>query len=135
MVDLGMVLNAVKPAFFISDGNIWTSCAVRTELEAVGNFFHIIPVAHPGDALGGEALEQLAGGIEEGFRLAVLPGGVLRGGGDFPAEVLRKELAAVADAEDRHAQPENFRVGLRGGGGVDAVGAAGKDEADGVHGS
>ena len=104
------------------------------QVKAVGHLLHVVAVAHPGDALFGKALEELAAGVEIGLGLAVLPGGVVRGGDDFTAQVMGDELAAVADAQNGHAPCEDGGVHLGGLGVVDAVGAAGEDDADGLHG-
>ena len=45
------------------------------------------------------------------------------------------QLTAVADAQDGHAPGENGRVHLGGFGIIHAVGATGKDDADGIHGA
>ena len=79
-------------------------------------------------------MEQLAGGVIVGLGLAVLPGGVVLGLGDLAPQQVGHQLAAVADAQNGHAPGENFRVHLGGGVQIHAVGAAGEDDADGIHG-
>lgn len=102
--------------------------------EALGDLLHIVAVAHPGNALGRQVLEQLAAGIEIGFRFAVLPGGVIGGGHNPAAQIVRDQLAAVADAQYRDTHLKNSGVHLRRLGVVNAVGTAGEDDADGVEG-
>ena len=58
-------------------------------------------------------MENLTGGIEEGLRFAVFARGVVLRGGYLAASVVRDELAAVADAENRKTEGENLRVNLR----------------------
>ena len=134
VVHLGVILHTVEAAGLITDGHIGAGVGVGHQGEALGHLFHVVAVAHPGDALLGQALEELAGGIEIGVSLAVLPGGVLGGGDDLAAQVVGQQLAAVADAQDGHAPGEDGRVHLGGLGIIHAVGAAGEDDADGVHG-
>ena len=92
-------------------------------------------MTHPRDALLRQAAEQTAIGVKPCLRLAVLTRGVLPGGGHFPAEILCHELAAIANAEDGDAEPEDLRIDLRRAFGVYALRAAGKDDADGVKGA
>ena len=129
-----MILNAVEAARFICDSGGRAGIGVRDELKALRNLCHVVAVAHPGNTLGGQTLEQLAAGVVEGTGLAVFTRGVLLCGGDLTAEGVRHELAAVADAEHRDAEVEQRRVALRGGLLVNAVRAAGEDNADRVHG-
>ena len=51
---------------------------------------------------------------------------------DFAAEGLHHELEAVADAQHRDAELEDFRVAFRGVGLIDAGGAAAQDDPGGV---
>ena len=135
VVDLRVVLDAVEAPALVADGHIGAGVGVGHQREALGDPLHIVAVAHPGDALGGQALEELAGCIEVRLGLAVLPGGVVLGLGDPAAQVVGHQLAAVADAQDGHAPGEDGRVHLGGLGIIHAVGAAGEDDADGVHGA
>ena len=125
-----MELDAVEAPGLVGDGHVGTGGAAGRQAEALGDLLHVVAVAHPGDAFRGEAPEELTVRVEGGFGLAVLPGGIALGGGDFSPQVVGQELAAVADAEDRHAQLED----LRGGGVVDAAVAPGEDDADGGQG-
>ena len=134
VVDLGVVLHAVKTPLFIGDGHVGAGVGVGHQGEALGYLGHIVAVAHPGHALGGQALEELAVGVVIGRRLAVLPGGVVLGLGHLTAQGVGDELAAVADAQDGHAPGEDLGVHVGGGLQIDGVGAAGEDNADGVHG-
>lgn len=48
MVDLRMVLHAVKTACLITDGHIGAVVAVSGEGKARGHHGHVVPMAHPG---------------------------------------------------------------------------------------
>ena len=135
VVDLGVVLHAVEAPLLVGDGHVGAGVGVGGEGEALGHLGHVVSVAHPGDALLRQALEQLATGVVVGLGLAVLPGGVLLGLGDLSAQGVGHELAAVADAQHRHPHLKDGRVGLGGARLIDGVGAAGENEADGLHGA
>ena len=66
--------------------------------------------------------------------LAVFPSGIVLGLGDLAAQGVGHELAAVTDAQHGDAQLKNLRVHMGGLFVIDAVGAAGKNDADGRHG-
>ncbi len=134
MIDLRMELHAIEAPLFVSDGDIRAGGAVGIQPEALRDLLHIIPMAHPTDAGFRKALEELAGSVKESLGLAVLSGGIFCGSDHTPPQIMRQKLTAVADPQHRHAQLEQLRVSLRRGGVVDAVGAAGKDHADGIHG-
>ena len=134
VVDLRVVLHAVEAPGLVGDGHVGAGVGVGGEGEALGHLGHVVPVAHPGDALLGQAMEQLAGGIIVGLGLAVLPGGVVLGLGDLAPQQVGHQLAAVADAQNGHTPGEDLGVHLGGGLQIHAVGAAGEDDADGVHG-
>ena len=51
MIDLRVVLDAVEAAALIADGHIGAGVGVGGEGEALGHLGHVVPVAHPGDAL------------------------------------------------------------------------------------
>ena len=133
MVDLGMVLHAVEAALFIADGDIRAGVGMRDEGEALGHDLHVVAVAHPRHAFFGKALEELAARIEERLGLAVFARGGVACGNDLAAEVVRDELAAVADAEHGHARVKERGINVRRILKVNAVRAAGEDEADGIH--
>ena len=132
MVDLRVELDAVKATAFIADSHIGAGLGMGHQRKALRHLFHIVAVAHPRNALGRQTAEQLAVRVEIRLRLAVLPGGILRGRHNAAAQIVGQELAAVANAEDGNPQLENLRVRLRGRGIIHAVGTAGKDNADGV---
>ena len=134
VVHLGMVLHTIEAPALIADCNVGASIGMGHQGEALGHLCHIIAVAHPGNALLGQALEQLAAGIIIGLGLAVLPGRILLGCCHLSAQGVGHQLAAIADAKDRHAQLKDLgivmgRILL-----INAAGAAGEDDADGVHG-
>ena len=132
VVYLGMELHTVEAAGFVAYADGRAGRAVRDKAEALRYLCHIVSVAHPRDALGWKSLEQAAAGIEKGRGLAVFTGGVRLRGGHLAAEVMRHELAAVADSEHGDAELEYLRIDLWGAGSVNALRAAGEDDADGV---
>ena len=133
VVDLRVELHTVEATGLVSDGAGGAMLRDGTGAEALGQAGDEVAVAHPGDALLGQALEQAAGG-EVRLGAAVFAGRAVLRGRDLTAERLGHELAAVADAEDRYAQREDGGIDLRGGGIIDAVRAAGEDKALGLHG-
>ena len=135
VVHLRVVLDAVEPTGLVADGHVGAGVGPGHQGEAVRHLLHIVAVAHPGDALLGQTLEEAAGGVEVRLGLAVLPGGVVLGLGDGAAQGVGHQLAAVADAQDGHTPGENGGVHMGGRGIVHAVGPAGEDDADGVHGA
>ena len=102
------------------------------EGEALGHLFHVVAVAHPRHALFRQTLEELAGRIEEGLSLAVFARGRVVRRHDLAAEVVRDELAAIADAEHGHACIKERGINVRRILKINAVRAAGEDEADGL---
>ena len=133
VIDLRVVLHPVEAPLLVGNGHVGAGVGVGGEGEALGHLGHVVPVAHPGDAPLRQAFEELAGGVVIGLGLAVLPGGVLVGLGHLAAQGVGHELAAIADAQHRHAQLKDGRVGLGRARLIDGVGAAGEDEADGLH--
>lgn len=128
-----MVLHAVEPARFVADGDVRAGVGVRDEREALGNDLHVVAVAHPRHALFGKALEELAARVKKRLGLAVFARGGVVCGDDLAAEVVRDELAAVADAEHGHARIKERGIDVRRVLKIHAVRAAGEDEADGLH--
>lgn len=97
MVDLRVKLNAIKAPGCVGDGHIGAVVAVSGEGKARGHHGHVVPMAHPGCSLCGQALENLTAGVVVGTGLTVLPGGVLLGRGNLSAQGMRHELASIAD--------------------------------------
>lgn len=89
-------------------------------------------MAHPADPLLGQPLEEGAGGVIEGFGLAVFPGGICLGRSDLAAQMVGHQLAAVANAQNRHSQGENRRIHLGRRLQIHAVGTAGENDANGI---
>ena len=83
-------------------------------------------MAHPDRRLAFEAVEERAGVVLVDDGKAVLP---LRGGYDAAAQLVREQLHAVADAQDRDAALEYPRLGQGRAVLVDGRGAAGEDDA------
>mgnify|MGYP006883493877 CR=1 FL=1 len=132
MVDLRMELHTVDPARLIADANGRAGVGVRAERKAGRHLGHVIAVAHPSNAFFLQAVEQLAARVKIGLRFAVFAGRILLRRRDLAAKVVRNELAAIADAKDRQPEREDLRIYLRRVFGIDALRAAGEDEADGV---
>ena len=130
VVHFRVVLDAVEPPLFIGNRDVGAGGRVGGQGKPLRHLRHVVPVAHPGNALLGEALEEFAAGVEPGLGLAVFAGGIVLGLGDLAAEGVGHQLAAVTDAEDRHPHLEDAGVVVGGGFEVDAVGAAGEDDAD-----
>ena len=105
---------------------------MRGESKARRDLRHVVAVAHPGHADFPDPAEERAGRVKEGRRLAVFARGVVLRGRDAPAEHLRHQLAAVADAEDRHAQSKQAGIDLRRVRQIHAVRPAGENDADGI---
>src|SRR5690606_28799252 len=99
--------------------------------EAGWRFLHAVAMAHPGHELALDTREEAAAVIAQ-RRLPVLAdarAALYATRGDPSAELARYQLHAVADGEDRHAEPEQaFRHAgsLRC---VDTAGPAGEDDA------
>ena len=134
VIDLRMILHAVESPGLVADGNVGAGIGMGHQREALGHLLHIVAVAHPGNALGRQVLEQFAAGVKIGLRFAVFPGGVIGSGHNPAAQVVRDQLAAVANTQDRDTHLKNSRVHLRRLGVINAVGTAGEDDADGVEG-
>ena len=128
---LGVELHAVQPAGRVLRGRHRAVGRVRHDLEAGGLLFNVIVVAHPADVARGQAVKQRAGGVEVDKRFAVFP---LRRFADHAAQHVHHELAAVADAQHRHAPGVDGRVDGGRIGQIGAVGAAREDDALGVFG-
>ena len=132
VVHFRMVLDAVEPAALVADGHVGACCGVGHQLKALRHLLHVIPMAHPADAPGGQSPEETAVGIIEGLGLAVFPGGVVLCGSDPSPQAVCHELTSVADAEDGHTHGEDLRRDLRRTLLIDAVGSAGEDDPHGI---
>lgn len=126
---LGVELNGVQPLFLVLSCGHRAVDGVGSDFEAGRGLLDIVVVAHPADGGGLHIGEHLAAVVHEDLGLAVL---ALRGAADMAAQQVHHELAAVADAQHRHAPAED--LGVDGGRilQIDAVGAAGEDDALGV---
>ena len=102
---------------------------VGRDLEAGRCLLDVVVVAHPTDGGRLHIGEHLAAVVHEDLGLAVL---ALRCAADMTAQQVHHQLAAVADAQHRHAPAED--LGVDGGRilQIDAVGASGEDDALGV---
>jgi len=133
VVDFGVILHAVEAALFIADGDVGAGIGMGDEGEPIGYLFHVVAVAHPRHALFGKPLEEFAVRVKKRLGLAVFARGGVVCGDDLAAEVVRDELAAIADAEHGHARIKKRGIDVRRVLKIDTVRAAGEDEADGLH--
>jgi hypothetical protein len=128
--DLGVKLNPIDPPFPVPDGPHRAGVAAADDLKPRGHLFHHVAVAHPHGFGGFQAVEKIVK-IVDGEGLApVFPG---LGRDHLAPQKMAQELNAVADAQDRHPQVQDFRVQAGGVGLVHAPGAAGKDDAPGAN--
>ena len=126
MGDLGMELDGVDAAAFVAHrGGGALSCA-RGCGEALGRDRDIVAVAHPADAFAGNVVKEdvvINGQLDLAVLAAVL------GACDRAARHVGDQLTAVADTQQRDAQIEDRGVVVGRRRIVDAVGAAGEDDA------
>ena len=125
--DLGMELDGIELLFGVFHGRHRADLGVGCDPEALGNRRNSIRMAHPDHALGGDTLQQAGvGGVQQEADFAVLAG--FRSD-DAAAAHPGGELGAVADAEDGDAQLQHLGVIVGRRHVIDAVGAAGEDDA------
>lgn len=124
-----MELNSVQALLGVLCSSHRAVHGVCGDLEAGGCLLDVVVVAHPADGGGLNILEHLAAVVHKDLGLAVL---TLRGAADMTAQQVHHQLAAVADSQHRDAPVED--LGVDGGRifQIDAVGAAGEDDALGV---
>ena len=134
MIDLRVILHTIEASCLIADGNIRAGIGMGHQLEALGHLCHIVAMAHPRNALFGQALEELAGGIIIGLGFAVLPGSILLRRSDLTTQGMGHQLAAIADTKDWNAHAEDLRVIVGGFLLIHTARATGEDDTDGVHG-
>ena len=124
--DLGVELHSIQAAGLILRSGHRAVGGMGNNLKAGGCLLDIIVMAHPADILGRQRIKQRAGSIQIDQRFAVL---TLGGLADLASQHVHHQLAAVADAEDRHTPSVDFGVD----GGrirqIGTVGAAGEDDA------
>ncbi len=99
-------------------------------MEARRQGSHGVAVAHPGLELVGQAVEQRAGSVVH--QQAGVPKLLLVEPLDLAAELVREQLQAIADAQDRQLAREDAGIAARRVLVVDAAGAAGQDDALGI---
>ena len=126
---LRVELYGVQTLFGIFNGCHRAVCGVGSDLEAGSRLLDVVIVAHPADGRRLHIGEQLALGVHKHLGLAVL---TLGSAADMTAQQVHHQLAAVADAQHRHAPAED--LGVDGGRilQINAVGAAGEDNALGI---
>lgn len=124
---LGMGLDGIEPLRRVLHGRHGALFRAGGDLEARGQPVHTVRMAHPDGALLRHILEEQGVALGDGhIDLAVLGG---LGGDDAAACHPGSQLAAVADAEDGNAQLQHLGIIMGRGHIIDAVGAAGKDDA------
>jgi len=85
VVDLRVELHTVEAARLVAYADVRAGGGVGGEGKALRDARHIVAVAHPCDALFGDALEERAGGVKICDGLAVFTGGIVLRGGDKSA--------------------------------------------------
>ena len=133
MIDLRMVLHTVKSPLHIGNCHIGAGLRVGCQNKSLGNLLHVVPMAHPANALFRQSLEKRTRRVKERLCLPILPSGVLLGGSYLSPQGIRHKLAAIADPQHRDPQPEYFRVRVGCILQIDRVGSTGKNEPDGIH--
>ena len=103
VIDLGVELDAVKAPGFVSNGYVGTGSCMAHQTEACGHLCHVIPMAHPADPLLRQALEEGTGGVVEGVGFSIFSSSIHLRCGDLAAQVVGHQLAAIANAQNRHA--------------------------------
>ena len=112
MVHFRVILDTIKSPYLIGNGSVGAHLRVSHQSEALRDLCHVIPMAHPRDALGREVLEKPAGGVIKRSRLAILPRRILLGWGNQASQVLGQQLTAIADPQNGDVPGENFWVHL-----------------------
>ena len=121
----GVELHAVDAPFRAGEGGHGAMPRAGVALKALGHLRHAVGVVHEDHGLGRYAREELAAADGQ-LRVAVLAGvGVL----DRAAEYVVDQLHAVADTQHRHAEGEDLPAKARRALFINAVGAAGEDDA------
>ena len=125
--DFRVVLHGVNALCLVFHGGHRAVIGAGRDFKALGQLLNAVCMAHPDNALGRHVLEQLGAGffqIQADFA-------VLRGlcGDNGAAGHPCGELAAVANAQNGNAQLQNLRVIVGRGHIIDAIGAAGEDNA------
>ena len=131
VVDLRVELHAVEAARLVADADGRAGVGMRAQRKARGHSCHIVAVAHPGDALLAQPGKKTAARVKDRAGLAVFARGVVLRGGHLAAERMRQKLAAIADAQHRHAERKEVGIDLRRACGVHALRSAGENDADG----
>ena len=125
--DFRVVLHGVNARCLVFHGGDRAVIGAGGDFKALGQLLNAVCMAHPDNALGRHVPEQLGAGffqIQADF--AVLRG---LGGDDGAAGHPCGELAAVANAQNGNAQLQHRGVIVGGGHIIDAIGAAGEDDA------
>ena len=126
---LRMKLHTVQPALRASNGRIGTRIGMCHRSKARRQSGDLVGMAHEADLIFAKPPEKHRGGVHRHAGLAVFAG---LAGGHFTAGRPRKELCAIANAQHRDAHIENGRIAMGRFGQIDAVRAAGQNNADGI---
>ena len=122
---LGVELHAVNALFRAGEGGHGAMPGAGVAGKALGHLRHAVGVVHENHGLGGDGLKKPAAANGQ-LGVAVLAGvGVF----DRAAEDVVDQLHAVADAQHRHAEGKQLLAQARRALLIDAVGAAGEDDA------
>ena len=126
MQHLRMELHCIKLALRILGSCYRAVGSVSGDFKAGSNLFNIVIVAHPADVLRRNIGEHGAGGINiyQGFTVFTLGSNTY-----IAAQQMAHELAAIANAQHRHAPGKDFRVNGGRIGQISTVGATGEDDA------
>ncbi len=108
--DFGMKLQAVNRLVFVLHRRERAGVGLGQGHEILAEIFDLIAVAHPHGQIQRDALEQQIGIVAAQRSSAELAGKPRR---NFAAPRQTRELHAVADPQDGHAQIENRGVGVR----------------------
>ena len=127
---LGVELHAVKAALRVGDDGVGRVLRAADGHEPLRQLLDPVAVAHP-------HLRARVHAVQKSRAVPVLQVGdavfALVRAGNPPAEHVREQLHAVADAQNRHAQLKHPRVGVRRAGLVHAGRAAAEDDPHRVH--
>ena len=127
--DLRVELDGVEPPPRVGHGGAGGVRARGRPFETARDFDHFVPVTHPDPLDSGLAGEQAGRAQHAQLRRPELP---LRRADDLATELVRHELHAVADSQDRQPQPVHRRVQARSPRNIDGLGAARKDQTAGA---
>ena len=124
VLNLRVILEAEDLSIQILHGGYRAVLGVGDADKALRQLVDIVDVAHPGDSLLRQVLEERGGGVKVGDGLAEFAG---RRSLHLAAQGVGDQLAAVAQAQYRDAQRKDLRINFGRIFSVDAVRATGED--------